>query len=459
MKPFVVVTLLLLLAFGSVAWAQPDAYARHWPVQVDETGMYAVTLTPELYAQIERPDLSDLAAFNGAGEALGFELLASIWTQPEPQWRDVPAFDLPPKGSRPGETQTPDETLSFEVDRSKEGRLSLRAEIVPSGPAASGSDQIIDTGLDVDSKERLQALAFELAPEAQDLSASVRIEGSHDLESWRTLVARGSLLQLRQDDRLLQRRRIPLNGATERYLRLHRLDSDAPLPIRALKVQTRTAATLAPQPIERLAAELIAAEDRAYTYRLPARIPVEQIHLRLPQDNVAVVAAVSSRERERDPWRSRGNLTAFRLRAAGVELDNEPLHLSGVRDRQWRVTIDGDLAQPPVLEFAYRPQRWLLLTQGPAPYVIAAGSTRAKRHKMPVAALLTTIRGEYGEDWQPDEVTLGEPIVAAGDAAIEASLQERWSHRVLWLLLIGSALAIAMMVLKLLRERGDEASP
>ncbi len=458
--------LVLCLITAPPLTAQPEAYARHWPVQGDEAGIYAVTLTPELYGQIEHPDLSDLAAFNGAGEALGFEPLASVWKEPEARWSDALWFALPSSEADQGDA------LSVRIRRADDGSLSLRAQVGGSPTRADGGEVLVDTGIDRAAGLHLQALEFEIDPQVVDFSARLRIDASHDLETWRNLAAGASLLRLQRGEELLERRRIELPGPTERYLRLRRLEVEAPLPLVGLRVQARSAATVDPRPPELSSvAELVSRDGRVFIYQLPTRIAAEKLNLRWAEDNTVVVASLSSRESERQTWRPRGRLTAFRLRAEGVELDNEPLrlaplrldplhiaplhidplHLSGHRDRQWRVEVDRDLAEAPTLELSYRPERWLLLTRGAAPYVIAAGSTHARRETMPLAALLAPMRTKYGPEWQPTEATLGRPVIVSGDAATQASLGERWSGRVLWLVLIGSALAIASMVYRLMR--------
>lgn len=435
--------------------AQADAYARHWPVQASEPGVYAVTLTPELYRQIQRDDLGDLAAFNATGEALAFGPLAPIWQWPAPQWRAVPWFALPAVAQGSGEG------LSVQVEKNTDGSLRLRADVAGQSagalPSTPSGTWLIDTGLNTDDPQQLLALAFDFAGDGQDFTARLSVDASDDLESWRTVVTDASVLRLQQNGQVLLRRQIDLNGQTARYLRLKRQDGNAALPLAAVQLQVRSAQAQPVPARQSLAAELISRDGRTYFYRLPVRIPIEQINLRLPQDNTVITATLSSRELGRGPWRPRGVLTAFRLRAADVALDNEPLSISGSRDRDWRLDVDGDLAQAPVLELSYQPERWLLLTQGPAPYVIAAGSVHVRRSEMPLAALMAPIRSKYGADWQPPELALAAPVVVAGDAAIQASVQERWSGRALWLVLIGAALAIGFMVVRLLREQRPAA--
>ncbi|HEX5755419.1 MAG TPA: DUF3999 family protein [Arenimonas sp.] len=443
-------TLLLALLLPLSAAASSDQYARHWPLQVNEPGVHAVELTPAIYAQIERADLGDLDAFNAAGEPLAFGPLATLIAQPEPQWRSVQWFQLPATTTGQGDD------LSLQIDRGTDGRLSLRAQVTgESNPAATG-DLIVDTGVNLEDSQRLLALAFDFSSDAADFSAQVQVESSDDLHRWHG-VGSGTVMQLQQNGQLLQRRQLDLGGSNGRYLRLRRVDASAALPVTGISVQTRAAAAPDPRPSVRLAAELVSREQRTFIYRLPGRIPIEEVDLRLAQDNAVAVAQLASREGGRGAWRPRGSLTAFRLRAADVELQNEPLRLGGSRDREWRVELGHDVAEAPVLEFAYRPERWLLLTQGAAPYVIAAGSSRARRTDLPLAALLAPIRAKYGADWQPELAALGEPIVVAGDAAIAPTPQERYSNHALWILLIGSAAAIALMVFRLLREQRPSA--
>lgn len=426
--------------------AQADAYARHWPVQVDAPGVYAIELSPALYLQVQRADLGDLAAFNGTGEALAFGPLAPAPPRAEPQWRDASWFVLPTPAAGAGDD------LNLQVLRAADGAIRLRADLHADESAPATGDVLIDTGIDPEERLRLQALLLDFAANAADFSAQLQVDASDDLSDWRLSVAHASVLRVRQGGQTLQRRRIDLPGTVARYLRLRGFEPGA-LPLTGVQVATLTQDMPDPRPDHVLAAEWVGRDGDAWLYRLPARIPATQANLRLAQDNAVVRAELSSRENARERWQPRGGLIAFRLRAAGVTLDSEPLALNANRDREWRLTTDVALETPPTLEFAYQPERWLLLTQGAAPYVIAAGSSRARRDTLPLSALLAPLRSKYGDDWQPPLAALGAPVLAAGTAALAPSTRERWSDRALWLLLIGAALAIGWMVVRLLRER------
>lgn len=389
-----------------------------------------------------------MAAFNSSGEQLAFGPLAPLLTAAEPQWRAARWFILPPSSPEVGGNPM------LQVNRAADGAISLRAEVVESDATVAGGDLLIDTGIRPEDDTRLHALAFDFAADAADFSAEFRIDASDDLQSWQTAITHASLLRVRQGDQILQRCQIEWPGMHARYLRLHRSNSSAAaLPLTGVQMSTLPRGTADPGPSQTLTLESSDRDGDAYLYRLPARIPVERLNLRLAQDNTVAEMHIASREDGKQAWRWRGTLVAFRLRADGVTLDNDPLRLSGPRDREWRVSSDAHMLAPPVLEFAYRPERWLLLTQGSAPYVIAAGSAKAQRNPQPLAALLASLRAKYGQNWQPVSAALGEPITAAGDAALLPSPRERWSNIALWAVLIAAALGIAAMVLRLLRER------
>ena len=200
-------------------------------------------------------------------------------------------------------------------------------------------------------------------------------------------------------------------------------------------------------------------DERGYIYRLPARVPAEQLDVQLGADNAVATLFVQSRDAQTQAWSPRGSLTAFRLRGAGLDLVNEPLPLAPTREREWRLESQTSLARPPVLRLGYVPERWLLLTQGQAPYVVTAGSGRARREDFPLEALVGQVRAKYGPDWEPPPVELGPGEAAGGEAALVAPAPSRARTFVLWAVLALGAGAVIFMVLRLLRAPGAPPAP
>ena len=437
---------LLLPLLGTLAFAAapkegatPRDFVRQWPASAQDEGAYAVELSEELYRTAVQPDLSDVAAFNAQGQALAFGPMPAAFVPPAGTWREARWFFLPRTPAAAGQD------LHLLVRRSRSGELTLDASVARGRAGGTGRDVLIDVQAE---KQQVDALAFEFAPDAAAFSAEVGVEASDDLRQWRTVASGAPVALLRQGDQTLVRRHVDLEPGEAKYLRV-RVGSEGPaLPLRALQLRLRAPGEV-PQP-QWLEAAYVRRDGRAFVYRLPARIPATQLDLRLGADNAVATYQVSSRELDTQPWKPRGSLTAFRLRGAGLDLVNEPLPVFLGREREWRVESNTPTAQPPVLRFAYVPERWLLLTHGRAPYVVAAGSERAHRDDYPLDALVSQVRAKYGAAWQPPRVALGASQAAGGEEALRPELKSSARTWALWAVLLLGAGLVIFMVLRLL---------
>jgi hypothetical protein len=453
--------LLLSLALAGSAAAvalQPKDFARQWQVlapcpQAPAAGTsacegaFAVTLDESVYRQVRRADLGDIAAFNAAGEALPFGPMPAEYRAPATQWREAAWFLLPPSVLQPSED------LQLHVTRGSDGELSLDATL-KHGPAGAPQDIL----LDVREEERtVEALIVEPAMDSPDFSVQVAVEASDDLETWRVVEDSATLAHLRQGGQALLRSRIEFAPERTDYLRLRLLDGRVGIPARVVRLLLREPGpATAVQPRARIAADFVRQEGRAYVYRLPARVPVDRVDVELGDDNAISSFSVSAREPGEKYWAYVGQLEAFRLRAAGVQLDNEPLDIGATRRLEWRIESSTELARTPVLEFSYRPERWLLLTHGAGPYVVAAGSNSRRGGEFPLSALLGQVRGKFGRDWQPAPAALGAMQTAGGDAALSAYDPESKRTWLLWAVLLVAAVVVIAMVLRLLKAAPEE---
>lgn len=456
------VALLSLLAVAGAALAfslTPKDFARQWPVQAPCPagataaceGAFAVTLDESVYRQARRADLGDIAAFNGEGAALPFGPMPAEFAAPPGAWREAAWFPLPPAATAAATTDGED--LHLHVTRTKDGELSLDASL-KHGPPGAPQDILVD----VRERERVvEAIAIEPQMDAPDFSLQVAVEASEDLQHWRTLVPAATLAHLRQGGQALLRSRIEFAPERADYLRLRLLDGNSSIPLRTVRLFARAPGpATAVQPRARLAADFVRREGRAYVYMMPARVPVDRVNVALGDDNAIASFSVSAREPGEKYWGYVGQLEAFRLRAAGVQLDNEPLDIAGTRRLEWRIESNTELARTPVLEFSYRPERWLLLTHGAPPFVVAAGSNGKRGGEFPLAALLAQVRAKFGRDWQPAAATLGAMQTAGGEAALSAYDPETKRTWLLWAVLLVAAVVIIAMVLRLLKASPEE---
>jgi hypothetical protein len=444
----VLIAAALVCAAGIAAAKGKNDYASQWPVLADGDGAYAITLTPEVYAQLHRPDLADLAAFDADGGPLAFGPLPPSLERPAPRWRAARWFALPVAGSGPAKD------LHIHATRNAAGELSFDATVVGNAINETHPDLLIDLQ---PGKEAIDQLDLEFAPGDTPINARMVVEASDDLQRWTTLLDTATVARLQQGGEVLERRLIELPATNAAFLRLRPVDGTTALPLATVQVRLQPAAPEQRLPPEQwLPATFVRREGRSFFYAMPARIPAQRLDITLEDENAIDRFAVSSREApsegRHDYWNPRGDLTVFRLRGAGVALDNAPLSFPPTRDREWKLDAGTDLAEPPKLRFAYYPETWLLLTHGKPPHAIVAGSAQAARAQFPLDALYGQVKARYGGDWTPPTATLGPMATAGGVAALSSVAPDRNKQWMLWAILVIGALAIVGMVLKLMRE-------
>ena len=441
MKTGIVLASVLLSA--SVAAATPADYAEQWTLATDREGAYTIALDEGAYRQITRADLADLAAFNADGEELAFGPLPTAYRPPAGTWQAAAWFPLP--ATEANATNAGD--LQLHVTRSADGSLALDTSLSGAAQAAAKSGTT-DLLIGVRAKDRaLDAISFDFATDAPDFSTQIEVEASDDLQHWRTLASDAPLAQLRQGGQVLLRRTVSFDAQSATYLRVH---ATTALPLRAVSLRLREPGAA---PVwSTLDAQFVERDGRAFIYRLPARIPAERLTLALADDNAVARFAISARESGKTGWQPVGDYTAFRLRGEGVAMDAEPMDIGATRLREWRIEPDSNLAKTPKLSFDYRPESWVVLTHGRAPYTIVAGSARARRGEFAIDALIAQLRGHYGDQWRPQVIGYGDMRESAGEAALhgwDASQRRTW---LLWGVLVLGAGVVIWMVVGLLRS-------
>jgi hypothetical protein len=453
--------LLCLLVAAPTRAADPSDFARQWPVlgscdgatptaaaalappAVACEGAFAIALDESVYRQATDPQLRDIAAFDADGEPLAFGPMPPTYRKPPGEWRDAAWFALPP--SSLGDAGT----LYLHVRRDTAGNLNLDATL-SHGPIAQVNDLLVDV---LAGERQVEGIEFELAMDAPDFSTAIAVDASDDLQSWRPVLPAATIAQLRQGGRALVRRRIEFAPVASKYLRLHALGGFPGVPLRGLRLLLHADGPAAADYARAsLRADLVSQDGRAFLYKLPARAPVDRVDVRLADENAIASFSVSAREPGERNWRYIGQLDAFRLRGAGLSLDNEAMDVAITRAPEWRIESSVPLSRPPVLELSWRPEEWLLLTHGKAPFRVVAGSRLAHRDEFPLDMLVGEVRRRYGAGWRPAAATLGAMADAGGESALRAWDPARKRTLLLWGVLALGALAIIVMVLRLLRQ-------
>ena len=458
--------------------AVTDNYAYAWPLQTQGAGAaWQVELTPEVYAAMTTADLRDIEVVNAAGDSVptaAYRPPAAAATVES--LVDVPVFDLPAASG--ADAAAGSDAIRLQIERGSDGRLrrvDASVGAASAGPAATApaKDLLLDAST---IRDAFAALRIDWSGSA-DANAQFAVDVSDDLQQWRPLVARATVLHLTQDGNLLDRHEIALNRSRAAYLRVRRSDGGTPLPELKLRLRTIVASTARQTARQWLTATVDGADAKhvdatlpagdgarpiAWRYHLPAALTIDALKLDLADDNSLARVHVLSHPRDTRPdaWAQRAAIVAFRLHQDDAVVGNDEIAAAPTAAaREWRVESATPLDHAPTLSVAYLPDRLVFLAQGEGPYRLVAGSARTRRGDYPVDAALASLRATQGSEWQPPLAALAARTTLQGDAAfVPAAAPEKphdWKSWLLWAVLVGAAAIVGGLAMSLLKGSGQ----
>lgn len=429
----------LAAAAGAADTAQD--YAWQWPIQTEgEASAYVLELDAEVLQYVTRNDLRDLAVFNANGEPVAF----APWPPKnvEEAKRDpVPWLRVPlPAAGQP-------ESLALRLERDANGRLrGLDLRTQDDAPVPDERhDLLIDRG---DEPAPVSVLHVALAESAElPVNLRVRLSASDDLADWQRLGSGMPLVALDDNGLRIERLQLEFPATDARYLRLA-IEGDGNWPaLASLSAERRVEGGDDRAWIElELTGTAYTQQPGVYDFMSPGPVAVARADIQLADANTVAATQIGSKNPGEDWWRPVANFAAFRLGSGSDEVRHLPPDIDSRRDREWRLTTQPALTKAPKLLLSYRPERFVLLAQGPGPYTLAAGSLRAERADYPVKAALEA------SSTPPAPATLGIRMEAGGKQALAPKRGEDWQRWLLWAVLaVGAALVLAVS-LKVLRH-------
>jgi len=433
--------LLLLAAAGAHAGVpRLDDFAYGYPLALaGDAPLHAVTLPDDVYRYATRDDLGDLRVFNGDGEPVPYSLRPPP-TKPEAGKRiALPIFPLygdarDTKGSVRVITRTDGST-----------ELALR-------PSAEHKQRLGGYLIDASAlKQPLVQLHLALMPGEGDGLVSADLSGSQDLSHWRLLRSNVALGELRYGEHRFRQDGVRLAGGPYRYLRLRWRGGQAALHLTGVSGELRP--TLPPPDLHWRRATathntLPAGND---TFRVSGRYPISRVRVMLPQTNTVAEVRLYSRTAAADaPWESRYRGVLYDLRRDGHQLRHDTVELPPLHRPQWRVEVDpagGGLGRtPPGLQVGWTPGTLLFVARGPGPFTLAFGAAGMKPAPSNLAALNTV-------ESAPRPARVGKRETLGGERRLIAKAPALpWRRWLLWGVLLGGVLALALMARGLYRE-------
>lgn len=436
---------------------KPEDFAYTIPIEASPGASHLRVNVPlVLYQRVVRTDLGDVRVFNAAGEVVPHALITSPETRTRTECiRSLPFFPLRTQGQKQGV-----EGLEIVARKGPSGTI---LEVRDQGDVAA-PERLVGYILDTGELERPpDALLLDWEVRENSFLGRVQVDGSDDLKSWRTLSASAPIARLADGAQTLEERRVRLEGAKGRFLRLAWPEDQAEL------VLTGVSAVLINETrhLERswIAAVPTGVSDNPgeYGFDLGARAAVDRLRLGLPEPNTLVAVSIASRPNNKAAWRAVAGGMLYRLnRGNGSELLSPDIEIPPNTDGYWLVRVDprgggigdGELG----LSAAYAPQQIVFVARGEGPFQVAMGSAIATPATFPIGSLVPGYT---------DEGLAKIPLAETGPLRI-AGGEERlmpprppvsWQRLLLWVALSLAVGVLGWMARGLLRQTAAQRSP
>jgi hypothetical protein len=448
---------LALAATGVAQAAPPDDYAYAFPLQIPaEHAAVRVDLTPEVYAASRREaGLGDIVVVNAEGGVVPFAPLPEAPTIAHPYELSTRLLPVPATAENP---------TGVRVERTAAGDIVIDPGHA-TGTVAKPSVWLIDARREI----HLDSLELPNLPDV-DTEIHVAIDASNDLQHWNERNDDAVIVSVKRGEDGVDLRKITVDGEPARYYRMRLTQgavgwdgTNAPdvhlvgsfTDAEADRNAARRWITLEPT------ASAAANGGTDYDYRLPAVLPIEAARVELADTNTAARFELLAADEgtPKPSWSSLAAITAIHVGSG--KPDEATTFSAPVRRQSLRLHTTTPLAQSPKLVVAWRPDAFVFLGEGTAPYRLLVGSYAARRADYPMDSAIDALRAQNSADWLPATSTIGPRVDAAGPSLLEApKVPYDWTRPLLWLVLIGGALLVGGMAFSLLRQsKADNSQP
>lgn len=359
----------------TVLAAQPrlDDYASGMAIDAPpDRPIVEIVLPDAVYLGTTRTDLADVRVFNRDGNAVSHAVCSSdVALAPTITREPMTVFQMQAAVKSADGTRVDVRTAGgTQVAINEAAGANSTTEAAP-------GEHVIDARTIMGE---LRAIEFDWSSPDGASEVRVQIQSSEDLDTWQTVVAGSTLLQVTEGTAQLRRHTIPLVQRRYSYLRVRRVDAGPALSIDSARAEV-VARPVAIDPVWFIAETDAATEPRSLVFSSQRLAPISYARLRLADSNSSVRVTIGSRDNDKASWRGQWNGEFYSIMAGSTRRGSPPAEFPVTWDRHWRVepVRPGDpFYETTVLELGYRPAKLRFLAQGPGPFTLAYGSRRAE---------------------------------------------------------------------------------
>ena len=445
-------------AFAADAPLKPADFAYGMALQTDgKEGVYKVSVPLDVYKVVRHADLRDVRVFNADGEVVPHVVTRSAGSvSVKSEAIELPRFPVYAAAqSKLGD-------LDLQIKRDAQGtviNLNNRS-------AVAGQSKLIGYLLDGNKVgPAVKEIELQWSDSIANYVGGVTVEASNDLATWRILAKDAPITRMKFGDHMLDQRRVKFTPTPLIYLRISALstsENDAPLPelTRVLAIPADLSAE-APRTWSTLAGKSVADKLGDYEFDAGAQIPIDRIHVELPQMNTLVQAELLARANEKEPWQHVAQTTAYRITQSGRQFNSDDIQINRDGRRHWLMRIaqqGGGLGKDnPSLKVGWLADQILFLARGRGPFQLAYGADGVKSSEVPITTLMMNTDGKGGI--QAQSINLSMPIALGGDARLARTPDPfPWKKWILWGVLAFGVMLMGWMASRLVGQMNEKKS-
>jgi hypothetical protein len=436
-------TWLLALAISGSAWAadlKPMDFAYGLLVETGaDDAAYRVPLPVAVYQTAVRPDLGDLRVFNSQGEVVPYALERPDAGTSAGQPLPLPLFHLKDNSAA---------ALDAVRITVESGKAAVNVQTPGSTLGSAASVSYL-----VDARQMsapVAGLLLQWPDDAADFAGRMQVEAGDTLGQWRRIASAAPVANLHAQGEHLVERRLEIPPTRAKFWRLSWVGAEAPFGFTGVLAEPARETLEAARANLMVPGKAVSGEAREFQFDLGASPPIDRVNLELPELNTTVAVDLLSRADAKAPWHSVVHAGLYRLKSAGTELRNGPIHIAPDTDRYWLARIDtrgGGLGNGmPRLSVGWVAQNVVFLARGSSPYLIAYGSATVAPADMSLDALPKSV--------QIGSATAAAPTLLGGRERLRSPTAVPWRNGLLWAVLVVAAGILAAMVMRLSKEMG-----
>lgn len=417
------------------------------------TPFYELDIPETVYRQVSREDLGDIRVLNSSGEVIPHGL-RNVPTQKldKEKTQSVPYYPLYVKQ---GDKNA---GMHLNIQRNATGEvIDIKRNEGQQAAADRLSGYLLDLREWKDPVDTIKVSWSETL--AESFIHKIKISGSNDLSTWKTISTDKSLVNLSYQSHQLTENIITINSGRIKYIKILFEESKPGIELGNIEVSNVKSSSQQKQNWIQANVEP-GSKAGEYLFEREIKTVINKARIKLPENNTLVKVNVSSRQDESMPWRYRGSAIVYRLTVSGVSIEHTDISLNSSRDNDWKLVIDqqgGGIGNGvPVVELVWNPQQLVFVARGEPPYTLVWGSARVSPVNINAGKIMIGVNNKNRQAMLSKAQWRKATVQTVNLESLQPeSKPVNWRQGVLWGILVIAAMLLIWMAIRLMGKMSE----